>query len=226
MSPTLTKSKTKILFFIIFSMTLFLFACRTAQLLEGTATPEPTNTRVAVRPTFTTAPTETETPVPTDTLEPTETETPEPPTATRRPTRRPPTRPPPTEPPPPPTEPQPTQVPTPQPVFAFAAGSPTCNGNPDASESRVKGTISANGAGAVRQRVQASSGPGGSPISENPSLSDSSGNYTVTFICGGGPCNGDFWVWMVNAQLQQSSPYVKFHFDNNCRVGHVDFTKR
>lgn len=210
------------------AIALFLLACRTANLLSG-AEPTPTRARItrsAQRPTFTPVPTATDVPPPTHTPEPTE---PPPPTeAPPTPTRRPPTRvpPPPKPTQPPPTQVPPTPVPSPTVYFQWATnGNPTCDGGSD-SESSVSGKISANGKGAVGQRVQASSGAGGSPISESPAESNKDGNYKVTFICGGKACNGDFWIWMVDPTGHQISPFVKFHFDGGCRKGTQNFTKR
>jgi outer membrane biosynthesis protein TonB len=207
---------------------LFLLACRTANLLGGA---EPTitrahTTRAAQRPTFTPIPLATQTPPPTETPEPTEAPPPtdeptEPPPTKRPPTKRPPTAVPPTQPPPPPTaQPSPT-------VFFMwtTAGNASCDGGSD-TESSVSGKITANNKGAVGQRVQASSGAGGSPISDNPAESNKDGNYKVTFICGNKACNGDFWIWMVDPNGRQISPFVKFHFDGGCRKGTQNFQKR
>lgn len=207
---------------------IFLLACRTANILVGAdATPTRARvTRAAQRPTFTPIPTATEIPPPTETPVPTE-----PPPPTEEPTEPPPTKRPPTKRPPTPIPPTQTPLPpTPQPsptvFFQWATvGNPTCEGGGD-SESTVAGKITANNKGAVGQRVQASSGAGGSPISEHPAESDANGNYKVTFICGGKACNGDFWIWMVDPTGRQISPFVKFHFDGGCRKGKQDFQKR
>ncbi|MCG3141562.1 MAG: hypothetical protein HDKAJFGB_02857 [Anaerolineae bacterium] len=210
------------------AVALFLLACRTANLLssaEPTAPPARV-TRASQRPTFTPIPTETEIPPPTETPEPTEpppTDEPtQPPPPTKRPpTKRPPTAIPPTQPPPPPT-------PQPSPTVFFlwtTVGNASCEGGSD-SESSVSGKITANNKGAVGQRVQASSGAGGSPISDNPAESNADGNYKVTFICGGKACNGDFWIWMADPSGRQISPFVKFHFDGGCRKGTQNFQKR
>ena len=72
--------------------------------------------------------------------------------------------------------------------------------------------------------MQASSGPGAEPISDAPAESDENGNFQVTFVCGGRACDGAFWVWLVNDDLEQVSPFVQFIFDNQCRTGIVNFT--
>lgn len=208
----------------------FLLACRTAELLTGSGAP-PTAarsqiTRAAQRPTFTPFPTETEVPPPTETPEPTDVPPTDEPTETPPPTRRPATRRPPTAVPPTATSVPPTAQPTPTVVLPWVVSAgPTCDGGDD-KESAVTGTIKANDKPAVGQFVQASSGAGGEPISEVPAQSDSKGNYKVTFICGGKACNGDFWVWMVDANRKQISQFVKFGFSGGCRQGHVDFKKR
>lgn len=213
---------------LIAAIALFLLACRTANLISGgEATPTRARvTRAAQRPTFTAIPTDTEVPPPTETPEPTEPPPPtdEPPTATRRP----PTRPPATKKPPTaaPTPKPPTPVPSPTVYYPWTtSGGAACDGG-TGSESSVSGKITANSKGAVGQRVQASSGPGGAPISENPAMSDSNGNYKVTFICGGSACNGDFWIWMVDPSGRQISPFVKFSFSGGCRKGTQNFQKR
>jgi hypothetical protein len=216
------------LFFLVVPAVLFLLACRTMALLsavEPTATRAP-RTQAALRPTFTAVPTDTETPVPTDTPIPTDTPEPtEPPTDTPipppPPTRRPPTA---TQPPPP------TNTPRPEPTATIVyewelSGNTSCSSGGD-NESSVTGTIRANNAPAVGQRVQGSSGPGGEPISDVPAMSSSTGNYKVTFICGGKACTGDFWIWMVSPQGTQISPFVKFSFNNNCRRGTANFVRR
>lgn len=213
---------------LLAAIAIFLFACRTANLLSGV---EPTATRARVtraaqRPTFTPIPTATDVPPPTETPEPTQPPPTEEPTQPPPPTKRPPTkRPPPTQ--PPPTQPPPpTAQPSPTVYFPWVTvGSTTCDGGSD-TESSVSGKITANNKAAVGQRVQASSGPGGSPISENPAESDKNGNYKVTFICGGKACNGDFWIWMVDPTGHQISPFVKFGFSGGCRKGTQNFQKR
>jgi outer membrane biosynthesis protein TonB len=207
---------------------LFLLACRTATLLnsaEPTA-PRARVTRAAQRPTFTPIPTDTEVPPPTETPEPTQPPPTDEPTDPPPPTRRPATqRPPPTQKPPPTPQP-PTPVPSPTVFFPWTtSGSASCSGG-GSSESAVTGKITANSKGAVGQRVQASSGAGGAPISEHPTESDKNGNYKVTFICGGSACNGDFWIWMVDPAGKQISPFVKFTFNGGCRQGIQNFQKR
>ncbi|MBI4675517.1 MAG: hypothetical protein HY741_28060 [Chloroflexi bacterium] len=208
-------------------VSLFMLACRTANLIGGAeATPTRTSvTRAAQRPTFTPIPTATDVPPPTETPEPTDTPEPTapPPTATRRPTARPV----PTKKPPSPTATKKPPTPTPSPTVYFpwvTVGNASCEGGDD-KESSISGKITANNKGAVGQRVQASSGPGGEPISD-PNLSDSNGNYKVIFICGGKACNGDFWIWIVDANGRQISPFVKFGFSAGCRKGKQDFQKR
>lgn len=217
-------------YFLLFiaSSSLFVFACRTAGFLTGA---EPTvarvrATRAALRPTFTPIPPPSDTPEPTATPEPTEIPpTPEP-TQTPEPTRPPDTpRPRPTDPPPTATN-VPTPVPSPTIVFEYeTVGNPSCVGGGD-NEASVSGRITANNKGAQGQRVQASAGAGGEPISENPAESNKDGNYKVTFICGGKACNGDFYIWMVNAERRQISPFVKFNFNADCRKGTQNFQKR
>ncbi len=216
---------------LLLSISAFFLACRTASLLsgEGVAQETPTRarvTRASQRPTFTPIPPPSDTPEPTETPEPSEppppTDEPLPPTATRRP---PTARPRPTNTNVPPTK---TPQPSPTPTTAFAwiqDGAQSCEGGGD-SESSVTGKITANNTGAVGQKVQASSGPGGEPISENPAESDKHGNYKVTFLCSGKACNGDFYIWMVDAGRHQVSPFVKFHFDSGCRKGKQNFKKR
>ncbi len=130
----------------------------------------------------------------------------------------------------PPTPVPPTAAPTPSPTPTVVlpwvvAVNPSCEGG-GGNESSVTGKIKANDKPAVGQFVQASAGPGGEPISEVPAQSDAKGNYKVTFVCGGKACNGDFWIWMVDANRTQISPFVKFSFNDGCRKGHVDFQKR
>ena len=213
---------------LVVCIALGLLACRTANLLTGAeATPTRARiTRAAQRPTFTAIPTETEVPPPTLTPEPTQpppTDVPtEPPPPTKRPATK---RPPPTQPPPPTPKP-PTPVPSPTVYFPWTTvGNATCDGGDD-KESSVSGKITANNKPAVGQRVQASSGPGGSPISDYPAESDKNGNYKVTFLCGSKACNGDFWIWMVDPSGHQISPFVKFSFSGGCRKGTQNFQKR
>lgn len=213
---------------LLAAITLFSLACRTATLLSGA---EPTATRARVtraaqRPTFTPIPTATDVPPPTETPEPTQPPPTAEPTQPPPPTKRPPTKRPPTAVPPTHTPLPPTPQPTPTVFFLWnTVGNPSCDGGSD-NESSVSGKITANNKGAVGQRVQASSGPGGSPISDYPAESDKNGNYKVTFICGGKACNGDFWIWMVDPSGRQISPFVKFHFDGGCRKGTQNFVKR
>ncbi len=211
-------------------VTLVLLACRLETFAGVATTATPARTRAALRPTFTPVPPDTETPIPTDTEVPTEAPTAEPPTDTPEPeptavpaTRAP--RPTATPLPPPTAAPSDTPQPTATIDFPFKAGQASCGPVDNATTDVVKGTINAGGKAAVGQRVRGSAGPGGEPIAYPDTLSDSNGKYTVTFACGSSACNGDFWVWMVNAEGQQTSPFVKFHFDDNCRKGKIDFTK-
>ncbi len=222
-------TKTLRLLLLLASLIVFVLACRTASFLGQAQEPTPVSqrpTRSAQRPTFTPIPPPTETPEPTATPEPTQIPPTDVPTDTPEPTRPPATRPPPpTATPVPPTAP-PTAAPTPTIVYEWMpVGNPSCEAGNN-NESVVVGTIKANDKGAVGQRVQASSGPGGEPISENPAESNKDGNYRVTFICGGKACNGDFWIWMVNANKQQVSPFVKFSFRDGCHRGIQNFEKR
>lgn len=208
---------------------LFLLACRTADLISGNlATPTRTRaTRAALRSTFTVAPTETDTPEPTEPPPPTDTPAPTQPPPTKVPTRPPPTRRPPTPRPPTATPRPPTAIPSPTTFFEWTASNPSCESATNADGSAVVGRIMANNKAAIGQYVQASSGPGGEPISEVPTKSDNSGNYKVLFVCGSGKnCNGDFWVWMVDSQRRQVSPFVKTSFSGSCQRYRVNFTKR
>lgn len=105
------------------------------------------------------------------------------------------------------------------------AGTPHC-GVGDNNASVVRGRILENGAPLAGQRVTASSGPGAEPISEEPAVTNEQGNYQVTFVCDSKACDGAFWVWTVDEQMRQTSPFVKFIFDNQCRRGTLDFRKR
>ncbi len=218
------KHRPHFFFLFIFVASVFAFACRTADLVAGTeATPTRTRvTRAAQRATFTPIPTETETPVPTETPEPTETAVPtNEPTATRRPNTP---RPKPTNTPVPPTNtPRPTATPTQ--VFAWTTnGNSSCEAG-DNDKTIITGKITARNAGAVGQRIQVSSGPGGEPASD-PNLSDNNGNYIVTLVCGNKACNGDFYIWMIDPNNQQISPFVKFSFSSGCHKAKQDFIKR
>ncbi len=213
---------------LLCALVLLLLACRLETALSG-ATAVPTARRAALRPTFTPPPLATDTPEVTPTAVPTETFTPEPPTEvppTQVPTRRPTARPRPTDTPlPPPTIP-PTAPPPPTAtvVFQFTPSDQSCTGADGATSDTIKGTIVARNAPAVGQRVRASAGPGGEPMSDDK-LTNVNGIYTLIFVCNGGVCNGDFWVWMVNAEGQQTSPYVKFSFNDGCRRGTLNFSK-
>lgn len=116
----------------------------------------------------------------------------------------------------------PTRAPNGQ--FDFVAvGTPHCASG-DEAESIVSGRITRNDEPVAGQKVQASSGPGAEPISEDPAVSDERGNFQVTFVCEGAACNGAFWVWLVNDADEQVSPFVEFIFDPQCRRGTVDFS--
>ncbi len=104
-------------------------------------------------------------------------------------------------------------------------GTPHC-GVGDNSASVVRGRILENSAPLAGQRVTASAGPGGEPISDEPAVSNEQGIYQVTFVCDGKACDGAFWIWTVDDQMRQTSPFVKFIFDNQCRRGALDFDKR
>jgi hypothetical protein len=104
-------------------------------------------------------------------------------------------------------------------------GTPHC-GAGDNRASVVKGRIVSNGAPVAGQRVTASAGPGGEPISDEPAVSDDRGNYQVTFVCDGKACDGAFWVWTVDEASNQTSPFVEFIFDNQCRSGTLNFRHR
>ncbi len=237
-------SQRRTIFLIMISAFAFtLLACRVQDIVAGAfVTPTRVVTRAALRPTFTPRPQESDTPEASPTPSPTSTEVPTepavippPPTATRVVVRQatPTPRPTNTQPPPPTSTPQPTQTPPPQPTatptpvpnYPFTASNPTCTALANATDDKVSGTITAGGQPAVGQRVRGSSGPGGEPISDTDAQSNAQGKYSVTFICGGGPCNGDFWVWMVDAEGRATSRFVKFSFSDSCRRGVVNFTK-
>lgn len=74
--------------------------------------------------------------------------------------------------------------------------------------------------------VQGSAGPGGEPISEYPAESNDKGEYKVTFVCDGKACNGSFWIWIVDEEFRQVSPFVQFIFDDNCRRARLNFERR
>lgn len=102
------------------------------------------------------------------------------------------------------------------------ASRPNCTIGDNAA-SVVSGSIVNNGVPVAGQRVQASAGEGGEPISDEPAVSDGDGNYQVTLVCGGQACNGSFWVWLIDADSNQISPFVKFVFDQQCRRGTINF---
>ncbi len=120
---------------------------------------------------------------------------------------------------------EPTEKPTRAPDAPFdfeTVGTPRCAAG-DETASIVQGRIVQDGAPVVAQQVQASSGPGAEPISETPAQSDDKGNFQVTFVCDGKACNGAFWVWLINDNNEQISPFVEFIFDKQCRRGTVNF---
>lgn len=125
-----------------------------------------------------------------------------------------------------PGTPKPRATRDPNSLYTFLpAGRASCKpGKPDAS--LVSGSITQNGSPVVGQRVQASSGPGAEPISDTPAESGADGSYQVTFVCNGKACDGAFWVWLVDQDGAQISPLVEFIFDNNCRVGALNFAAR
>lgn len=214
---------------LLCTLVLMLLACRLETMISA-ATPSPARPRVAQRPTFTPPPSETDTPEVTPTEVPTDVPTEAPPTeepATRVPTRRPTARPQPTDTEVPPPTDQPTDVPTATPtvVFLYVPTNQTCKALDGATSDNVKGTIVARNAAAVGQRVRASAGPGGEPVSDVDATTNSDGKYTVVLQCNGDACDGDFWLWMVNAQGRQISDYIKFTFNDGCRRGILDFTK-
>lgn len=102
------------------------------------------------------------------------------------------------------------------------ASTPRCTVGDNAA-SIVAGRILDKNNPVVGQRVQASSGQGGEPISEEPAVSDQEGNFQVTFVCDGKACDGSFWIWLIDADNNQTSPFVRFVFDNQCRRGTVNF---
>ena len=104
-------------------------------------------------------------------------------------------------------------------------GTPRC-GVGDNNASVVRGRITENNAPVEGQRVTASSGPGAEPISDEPAVTNAQGNYQVTFVCDGKACDGAFWIWTVDEEFQQTSPFVQFTFDKFCRSGTLNFRKR
>ncbi len=118
-------------------------------------------------------------------------------------------------------KPQPTRDPSGDYNFVPAT-TPRCTIGDNAA-SIVSGSIVNKGAPVEGQRVQASAGEGGEPISDEPAVSDPNGNYQVTLVCDGQACNGSFWVWLIDADKNQISPFVKFVFDNQCRRGTLNF---
>lgn len=121
---------------------------------------------------------------------------------------------------------EPEQTQDPDAAFDFLpAGTPRC-GAGDENASIVQGLILQDGAPVVGQRVTASSGPGAEPISDEPAVTDEQGSYQVTFVCDGKACNGAFWIWTVDEEFRQTSPFAQFIFDQHCRRGTLDFDAR
>jgi hypothetical protein len=111
----------------------------------------------------------------------------------------------------------------PAPQFTFEPlDTPHCSMG-DETVSIVSGRIFEGGAPAVGAKVDASSQPGGNPISPEPAETDENGNYAIHFVCSGAACNGPYWVWTVNDEYEQTSPFVQFNFDPNCRRGTLNF---
>jgi hypothetical protein len=124
------------------------------------------------------------------------------------------------------SSPKPKGTRDPNAAFQFIpAGTPRCAAG-DNTASVVRGRILSDDGPIVGQRVQASSAPGGEPISDEPAVSDDNGKYQVTFVCDGTACNGAFWVWLIDENDSASSPFVEFIFDNQCRRGTLDFRSR
>jgi hypothetical protein len=214
---------------LLCAVVLTLLACRVGTMFSA-STPSPARPRAALRPTFTPRPSATVTSEATPTEAPTEaptqappTEVPPPPLPVRRPTARPQ----PTDTPLPPPTAQPTAVPTATSaaVIQYTPSNQSCKALDGATSDNVRGTIVARNAAAVGQRVRASAGPGGEPVSDVDATSNSEGKYTVVIQCSGGACDGNFWLWMVDAQGEQISEYVEFTFNDGCRRGVLDFTK-
>jgi hypothetical protein len=89
--------------------------------------------------------------------------------------------------------------------------------------STVSGRIFQGGAPAFGAKVDASAQPGGNPISDEPAQTDEDGNYFIQFVCNNAACNGSYWIWTVNDDYEQTSPFVQFNFDQNCRRGTLNF---
>lgn len=105
------------------------------------------------------------------------------------------------------------------------ADTPRCS--PGIEEySVVDGQITQDGSPVVAQQLVASSGPGGDPIPSTPVESDENGTFQVPFICDESACNGSYWLWVINDDGEQVSPFVQFNFDNQCRRGTVNFMRR
>jgi hypothetical protein len=116
---------------------------------------------------------------------------------------------------------------TPEPTSAFPinpVGTSVCSPG-DNTASTVVGTITEQGIPIPGSLVQASSGPGGEPISDFPAVSDENGEYQVTFVCDNQACNGSFLVWVVDENFVQLSPFVQFIFDDSCRNARMDFQR-
>jgi hypothetical protein len=111
----------------------------------------------------------------------------------------------------------------PNPAVTFVpSGQASCKAG-DSSAAIVTGNVTRNEAPAVGQGVQASSVRGGKPIAGGSAVTDSEGNYQVTFVCNGRACNGTYWLWLVDESNAQASPFIQFIFDDNCRLGTANF---
>lgn len=99
---------------------------------------------------------------------------------------------------------------------------PRCSAG-DNFVSLVNGNVLLDGFPAFGQQVIASSQPGGAPIDSTPVQADENGNFQVTFSCGGSACNGTYWLWLVDDASVQVSPYIEYIFDDQCRIGTVNF---
>lgn len=120
----------------------------------------------------------------------------------------------------------PTEKPTRSPNDPFPfnpLSAPRCFAGSN-SASLVRGRVLDASGPVVGQRVEASSAPGGAPVNDPPVETDAQGNFQLTFACGGAACDGAYWIWLADENAAQISPYVQFQFDNNCRVGSVDFS--
>jgi hypothetical protein len=211
----LTRSRTAILT-LVCALAGFLLACRLGDWMGmTTAQVEPTETRV-LRPTFTPRPTNTDTPEPTATPAPTDTLVP---TATRKP----PTRVPPTKTPVPPTAtsiPQPTATPVPN--FYYRSQNKNCNAG-----SKTELTVKVINGGSPKngQRVRVSA-DGRTPAVDDKLTGTegfAAGTTSFPLTCGGSPCNGTFFVWLLGGHDEAISDTVQFVFGDSCRLAKIDF---